>query len=174
MTAAAEGFARATFAPWGLPEHLLQPGLIVKLTTALVALLAAACSKADTGAPDIRIDDAWARATVPGKKATAAYFTISNRGSADDVLISVSSSRASADVHSTSMDGGIMRMRKLDRLPLPANETVKLEPGGTHVMLTGLSEPALAGGQIDLILRFEKSQERKVAADVRDSSGEHK
>ena len=109
---------------------------------------------------------------MPGKKATAAYLTISNRGSADDALIAVSSS-GPADVHSTSMEGGIMRMRKLDRLPLPAGGTVKLEPGGTHVMLTGLSEPALAGGRIELILRFEKSQARKVAADVRDSSGEH-
>lgn len=146
----------------------------MKPTTALLALLAAACGQPETGAPDIRIDDAWARATVPGKKATAAYLTISNRGSGDDSLIAVSSSSGAADVHSTSMEGGIMRMRKLDRLPLPAGGIVKLEPGGTHVMLTGLSEPALAGARIELILRFEKPPERKVTADVRDSSGEHK
>lgn len=145
----------------------------MKPTTALLGLVATACGRPENRAPEIRIEDAWARTTVPGKNATAAYFIISNRGSADDALISISSGSASADVHSTSMDGGIIRMRKLDRLPLPAKQTVKLEPGGTHVMLTGRSEPALAGGQIDLMLRFEKSQERKVAADVRHLSGEH-
>jgi copper(I)-binding protein len=66
------------------------------------------------------------------------------------------------------MAGGIMRMRKLHRLPLPARAPVKLEPGGTHVMLTGLREPLVAGGNIELRLRFEKSGERTVAVRVGD------
>lgn len=141
----------------------------MKPMPALLALLTVACGQSETGAADIRIDDAWARATVPGKTATAAYLTISNRGSADDDLIAVGSSSGPADVHSTSMEGGIMRMRKLDRVPLPAGGTVKLGPGGTHVMLTRLNAAALAGGQIELVLRFEKSPVRKVTADVRGS-----
>ena len=73
--------------------------------------------------PDIGVADAWARATLPGKPASAAYLTISNRGGADDALVGVTSSSGTADIHSTSMDGGIMRMRKLDRLPIPAGAT---------------------------------------------------
>ncbi len=138
---------------------------------AALALFLAACGPKGSGATEIRVADAWARATAPDKKATAAYFTIANSGGAHDALVAVASSIGPAEVHSTSMDGGIMRMRKLDRLAIPKGATVKLEPGGTHVMLTGLVEPVKVGGNVDLTLRFEKSGERKVAAAVRDSSG---
>ena len=139
----------------------------------LLALVLLSCSPKPTESPDLRVDGAWARATLPGKPASAAYFTISNRGGADDALIAVTSSSGIAEVHSTSMDEGIMRMRKLDGLPIPAGATVKLEPGGTHVMLTGLREPLLAGKQIQLMLRFTSSPPRTVAAEIRASSGDH-
>ena len=64
-----------------------------------------------------------------------------------------------------------MRMRKLDSLPIPGGSTVKLEPGGTHVMLTELGEPLVAGQRIELTLRFADSPQRTVAAEIR---GEHK
>ena len=139
----------------------------------LLALALASCSPATPQTPEIDVADSWARATLPGKPSSAAYFTIDNNGAADDALIGVASSTGSAEVHSTSMDGGIMRMRKLDRLPIPAGETVKLEPGGTHVMLTDLREPLAAGGQLELNLRFEKSGTRTVAAQIRGGSGDH-
>jgi len=143
----------------------------VKPGSALLALLLAACGPAQGGAPDIELADAWARATAPGKSASAAYLTISNRGTADDALIGVTSSAGSAQVHSTSMDGGIMRMREVKRLAIPAGESVKLEPGGTHIMLARLSGPLAGGAKVELRLRFEKSGERTVAAAVRDASG---
>ncbi len=133
----------------------------------LLALALLSCSPAPSS-PDIQPTDAWARATVPGKTATAAYLTIHNRGRAGDHLVGITSSAGRAEVHSTSMAGGIMRMRKLHRLVVPAGATVKLEPGGTHVMLTGLREPLVAGGNIELRLRFEKSGERTVAVRVGD------
>ncbi len=60
-----------------------------------------------------------------------------------------------------------MRMRPLDALEIPANTTLKLEPGGTHVMLTGLEQPLEAGSELPLTLRFERSGERQVNAEVR-------
>ena len=145
----------------------------MKPTLSLLALALLSCSPAAPEEPRIAVADAWARATLAGKPSSAAYFTVSNTGGAQDTLIAVTSSSGTAEVHSTSMDGGIMRMRKLDRVPLPAGETVKLEPGGTHVMLTGLTEPLAAGQKVELTLRFEKSQEQTVAAEIRDASGDH-
>lgn len=145
----------------------------VKPIVPLLAMALLSCSPEATESPDVGVDDAWARATLPGKPASAAYLTISNRGGADDALIGVSSSSGTAEVHSTSMDGGIMRMRKLQRLPIPAGTTVKLEPRGAHVMLTGLREPLLAGKHIQLTLRFTSSPPRTAAAEIRASSGDH-
>ena len=144
----------------------------MKPSITLLALALFSCSPAAPQEPAIDVDGAWARPTLPGKSTSAAYFTISNRGGSDDTLLAVTSSSGTAEVHSMSTDGGIMRMRKLDRLPLPAGSTVKLEPGGTHVMLTGLDEPLVEGQRIELSLRFGKSPRRTVAAEVRNSSGD--
>ncbi|MBA2770643.1 MAG: copper chaperone PCu(A)C [Sphingomonas sp.] len=138
----------------------------------LLALALLSCSQT-TRPPDVEVTGAWARATMPGRTTTAAYFTISNRGGGDDALLSVTATSGFAQLHSTSMDRGIMRMRSVERLPIAAGEMVKLEPGGTHLMLTELRMPLVPGRRIELSLRFEKSGERKVAAEVRDSLGEH-
>ena len=136
----------------------------------LAALLLASCN-AERRAPQIAIEDAWARATVAQQPSSAAYFTIVNSGG-DDRLVSVSSPAAEASLHSTTMDQGVMRMRPLDALDVPANAAVKLEPGATHVMLTGLDRPLQAGATIPLQLRFERSGERQVELGVLSASGE--
>lgn len=135
----------------------------------MAALLLASCG--GQSAPELDVSDAWARSTLAGKNSTAAYLTITNRGGADDALVAVRSGAGSASLHSTSTADGIMRMRELDRLPIPAGETVKLEPGGTHVMIAGLEAPVRAGDTVDLSLQFEKSGEREVRAQVRSPSG---
>jgi copper(I)-binding protein len=140
----------------------------LKTIAALGLLMLASCSA--SAPPAISIDDAWARATVPGQMSSAAYFTVRNTGGAD-TLLSVSSPSANASMHSTSTDNGVMRMRPLASLEVPASATVALKPGGTHVMLTGLKAPLEAGSTIVLDLRFEKSGERQVTANVRPADG---
>lgn len=167
----AGNFVNPHFCAMGRSQLPSEPGIEVTRMIAALALFVAACGPTTSGPPDIRIADAWARAAAADKTVTAAYFDIANGGDTDDALVAVTSRTGPAEVHSTSMDGGIMRMRKLDRLAIPANSTVKLEPGGTHLMLTGLAQPLAAGGKVDLTLRFEKSGERKVVAAVRSPSG---
>ena len=134
------------------------------LAAALTALLLASCGSEP--APQITVEDAWARAAAPGRASAAAYFTIANTGGGDR-LVAVSTPVGTASIHSTSMDGGVMRMRPLDFLDVPAGGTVRLEPGGTHVMLTGLREPLTAGSSLPLTLRFERSGERRLSLEVR-------
>ncbi len=135
-------------------------------TSALaLGLLLASCRAAEK-APAISIDDAWARASVGPQLSSAAYFTIRNDGGAD-ALLAVTSPVADASLHSTSMDNGVMRMRPLDRLDIPANGIVQLKPGGTHVMLMGMRAPLVAGSTIQLELKFEHSGDKHVTAAVK-------
>ena len=130
----------------------------LRLGAGVAALLLAACSPSANAPPDIEVSDAWGRATVAGQTATAAYATIANRGAGADRLLAVTSPAAAASLHSSSTIGGVARMRPLtDGLAVPAGATVKLEPAGAHVMLTGLARPLAAGDRIALTLRFERS-----------------
>jgi hypothetical protein len=129
------------------------------------ALLLASCKPA-SAPPAVSVDGAWARATVTGQTGSAAYFTIRNAGG-EDKLLAVTSPAADASLHSTSMDNGVMRMRPLASIEIPANGSIELKPGGTHVMLMGLKRPLAAGTTLELDLKFERSGERKVTAEVR-------
>ena len=103
------------------------------------------------GTEDVAVSGAWARATVPGQPVAAAYLDISSRQGA--TLIAVRSGAAGAvQVHSMRDDGGVMRMRELKRLELPAGQTVRLAPSGTHLMLLGLKAPLRSGDSITLDL----------------------
>ena len=91
---------------------------------AAAALLLMSCNQASEP-PAITVYDAWARATAPGQTSSALYFTIRNEGGADR-LLTVSTAAGTATLHSTSMDGGIMRMRALDGVDVAAHSNVTL------------------------------------------------
>lgn len=132
---------------------------------AAAALLLMSCNQASEP-PAITVYDAWARATAPGQTSSALYFTIRNEGGADR-LLTVSTAAGAATLHSTSMDGGIMRMRALDGVDVAAHSNVTLKPGAVHVMVTGLKQPLGKGSLIPVRLTFAKSGEIKLGAAVR-------
>jgi copper(I)-binding protein len=143
----------------------------VRTAAALAALLLASCNAQTATAPSISVDNAWVRATLPGQTSSAAYFVIANAGGAD-ALVSVTSPAGDASLHSSSMEGGVMRMRPLERLEVPASSTVSLSPGGTHLMLMGLKAPLADGSSVPLELSFAKSGKKQVVATVRAAGGE--
>ncbi len=113
--------------------------LAATLSCGLAALLpAAGCAPASN--PDIEVTDARIRAPLPGRDMTAGYFTLRNDRDAALVLTGVTSPAARAvEMHETSSDGGMMKMRRLDEVVVGAGETVRFEPGGRHLMLFGVS-----------------------------------
>ena len=137
--------------------------MILKSIIFAICLLVAGAAMAQTGEIDVK--DAWARAT-PGKAENgAAYVTIVSPTA--DRLVSVSSPVAKkAGLHTMTMDGGVMKMRPLAGVDVPANEPVTLKPGGMHIMLQGLSEPLQAGKSFPLTLTFEKAGQREVEVAV--------
>lgn len=105
---------------------------------------------------NIEVVHPWARPSTV--KTGATYFQLINKGKSDDALMEVKGDVADKiEVHTMTMDNNIMRMRKVDRLALPAGKTVAIEPGGLHIMLIGLKKPLVVGEKFPLHLVFEKA-----------------
>jgi len=108
-----------------------------------------------TQAADLKIEDAMARAVPPTAKMSAAFMTLTNNADTDLAVVSAESSVAKAvELHNNTMTDGKMKMRQVNQIDLPANQTTELKPGGQHVMLIGLNKALVEGETIDLTLNF--------------------
>ncbi len=142
-------------------------------TSLLVALAAASAFSAGAAQPaktgSIAIEQAWTRATPPNAPVAGGFITIRNNGNRGDRLVSVTSpDAASVEIHQMTMDGGVMRMRKLaDGLPIDANAVVMLKPGSYHLMFIGPKKPFAQGGTVTATLRFEHAGTRTIKFEVR-------
>lgn len=109
-------------------------------------------------AADIKISDAMVRAVPPTSTNTAAFFTLENTGNTAVRLINADSSIAErVEIHGHRHEGHKMVMFKMDDLDLPAGKPVKLESGGTHIMIMGLKRSLDEGDKIPLTLHFSDS-----------------
>ena len=119
----------------------------------------------------IKVLNPWARATVPGQTVGGVYMEIIARENLR--LVSVKSPAAeTAQVHQMKMENGMMRMRAVPFLELPAGKPVRLDPGGYHVMLFDLKHSLVTGQKLKLELTFEDAAKRRhrvpVEAMIRD------
>lgn len=126
------------------------------LKLSLAALLLAAAGAAHAG--DISIEKPWSRATPSGAPVGAGYVTLKNTGSAADKLVSATADVAGkVEIHEMSMDNGVMKMRAVNGLEIPAGKSVELKPGGYHIMFMQLKQPLKAGDAVKGVLTFEKA-----------------
>lgn len=114
----------------------------------------------------VKVDDPWVRATVAPQKATGAFMQITSAKAAKVVAVS-SPVAAMVEIHEMKMDDGVMRMRAVDALPLPAGQAVALKPGSYHVMLMGLKQPIKAGETVPLTLTVEAEGGQRSAVEVK-------
>ena len=136
------------------------------------AVLALALATGLAHAADLKINDPWARATVPSQRTGGAYLTIDNPGAADRLVGAASAAADHVELHSMSMQGDVMRMRQVDAIDVPAGKSVELKPGGLHLMLVGLKAPLRDGDTITVDLRFEKAGTVTVPVQVRAAAGD--
>jgi copper(I)-binding protein len=128
----------------------------------LVCTLAAAAQP-----PALSAQDAWIRAT-PGSDVAAAYLTLHNSGTQPVVVVGVTSPRAAhVMIHQTTLANGQSAMRPHETLRIGGGETVRLAPGGLHIMLTALGRPLSAGDEVPLELRLQGGGTLLVTARVR-------
>jgi len=148
---------------------------------ALAGLLLAGCGDRDAAsvsepvaAGSIAVEGAWARPSRPMPQGegdvTAAYMAIRNNASeAGERLLGVrlDGRTGTVEMHRSQEIDGVMRMRRVDAITVPAGGTVRLEPGGYHLMLYGLSEPLEPGEELSLVLEFERQGSVPVRAAAR-------
>ena len=137
-------------------------------TAFAIALLAAPARAQEVKAGDLVITQAWSRATPSGAKIAGGYLTIENKGAASDRLIGGSGDIAGkVEVHEMAMNNGVMTMRPLDKgLTIEPGKTVKLAPGGYHLMIMDLKGPFKQGEKVPLTLEFEKAGKVTLSLDV--------
>jgi periplasmic copper chaperone A len=134
----------------------------------LAGLFVASARTEEIKAGDLVITQAWSRATPGGATIAGGYLTIENKGAAPDRLIGGSADVSDkVQVHEMSMNNGVMTMRQLDKgLAIEPGKTVKLAPGGYHLMMLDLKSPLKQGDKVPVTLEFEKAGKVKLSLDV--------
>lgn len=150
-----------------------KQGFAKSLSLGILVLLCAGGSWAQS----VEVKDAWVRGTVPAQKATGAFMDITGKSAAR--LVAVESNVAGVvEIHNMTMKDGVMRMFPVDGIDVPAGKTVKLAPGGYHVMLMSLKQQMKVGERIPLKLTFELADKKRetveLSVEVRDIKGQKK
>ena len=143
---------------------------LTTLTGLVLALAGLAAQAHEYKLGNIAIVHPYTLSTVGDLGTAAVYMAFKNNGAADRLLSATAAAASSVEIHNMNMDGGVMRMRKLDGVDLPAGGTVALAPGGLHMMLFGLKAPLRAGASFPLELRFEKAGQILVQVNVEANS----
>jgi len=144
-------------------------GIWARAALAAFGVLLAAAAQAQPAS----VKDAWVRAPAPGQKVAGVYMEIVSR--TNTALVAVASPVAArAELHSMALEDGVMKMRPLERIELPAGTAVKLAPGGLHVMLIDLKQPLQRGEKVPLtltVLQFDSGSRSvfTIRAEVRDA-----
>jgi hypothetical protein len=104
----------------------------------------------------VSVDRPWSRATPPGAKIGVGFMQLRNAGSAAERIVRASSPLAAkVEMHVTTREGDVMKMREVTSFEIPARGTFELKPGGAHLMLTGLRKPLQKGDRVPLTLKLE-------------------
>ena len=153
-----------------------RSGAAARLLGCFVAcVLSAAATARHYTLGDLSIHRPWSRELPPVAANGAAYFRVENGGSDAVRIVSVSSPVADrAELHAHEMDGGVMKMRHLHAVGVPAGETVSFEPGGMHVMLIGLKQALVDGGSFPLVVEFDGAGTIEVTVEItREGPADH-
>ena len=128
-------------------------------TPARAAVVAAASEQ------QLQVRDPWIRATVAGQKATGAFMVL--QPSQPLVLVGARSPLTPVvEVHEMAVVDGVMKMRRIPQLALPAGAATGLKPGGYHIMLMNLPQQVKAGDDIPLALVFEDKDGKRTTVNV--------
>jgi periplasmic copper chaperone A len=132
----------------------------VGLAAALLISLAGH-AEGNANAEGIEVSGAWTRATAPGQEQAGVDLSITSKQAA--ALVGVSSPAAgSAELHSMTDEDGMMRMREVKSIELPAGKRVDLGASGYHLMLNELKAPLKEGDSVPLVLSIKVGAQQAV------------
>ncbi len=133
--------------------RLTVRGLLVAVGLAIAPLLFVPAAQAQT---TVSVDNAWSRAQIAGRHG-AIFLTLTGREGGDRLIGASSPVATKVELHETVMEEGVMKMREVQGLPIPAGAVVTLQPGGLHIMLMNLKQPLKEADSVELTLVFEKA-----------------
>jgi periplasmic copper chaperone A len=105
-------------------------------------------------ADGVTVQQAWARASAGAATTGAAYVTLMGADQPDGLVGASTPVAATTEVHETTNDNGVMKMRPVGTIPIAPHQMVTLSPGGYHIMMMGLKQKLLAGESFPLTLTF--------------------
>jgi copper(I)-binding protein len=147
-----------------------QMKMLIRFFAGSIALLTGFA----VGAQNVEVKEAWIRGTVPAQKATGAFMEITGK-TAMRLIAAESAAASVVEIHQMTMQNGVMKMFAVDSVDVPAGKTLKLAPGGYHVMMMGLKQQMKPGERVPLKLTFEYADKKRESLElsvvVRDIAG---
>jgi len=155
---------------------VIQRRLMPLFVFLLVAVISAPVIAHEQSAGQLELKHLWVK-QVPGARNGAMFVEITNQGNTDDRLIAVRTDMAKkAQLHTQVIEDGIARMRRVEGIDIPAGGTVRLEPGGMHIMLLGIQGMQMDGAMVPVTLVFEGAGDISLTAAIEgmmQGAGEH-
>ncbi len=123
-------------------------------------------------ADDITVSAPFAREVPPGAPASASFMTLENASDQAIKIISAESAVSKVvELHTHTNDNGVMRMRQIPFIEVPASGKTELKPGGLHIMLIGPHQPLKKGQEVKVTLKFEDGSSKEVSMPVKSIMG---
>jgi len=140
---------------------------------ALGALTALSSMQALAAQADhITVENPFAREVPPGAPASASFMKLSNNSGEDINIVEANSTISKVvELHTHTNDDGVMRMRKIPQITVPANGMTMLKPGGLHIMLIGPHQPLKMGQTVKVNLKFADGSSKEVSMPVKSLKG---
>ncbi|GAD79676.1 copper chaperone PCu(A)C [Vibrio ezurae] len=138
--------------------------MIARISTFILLLLSPLVYAHNT----ITVSDAYVKEIPPTSTTSAIFLTIDNPTSEDRALVSASTPAAKVtELHTHAMVDGVMKMRQLERIQLPAKTETVLKPHSLHIMLFNITEPLKEGTVIPLTLTFDSGRTLNLSVPVK-------
>ena len=119
----------------------------------------------------ISIENAYIKIVPAVSPNSVAFLSVKNGTNKEVKLVKVESDVSnSVEMHNMTMDAGVMKMRQIDSILIPANSSVELKPGGFHIMLIGLKSALKKEDKKAFTFYFDNGQKEKMELLVKDVS----
>lgn len=120
------------------------------------------------------IEQGYIRETIPGTTISAAYLTLNNTSNKDITLIGITSEVSEhIELHNHEMNNGLMQMRQVNHIVIPANEQVVLQPSGLHIMIFNLEKGLKSNEKVNVNLQFLHAKSKEIVLPVRSIKAQH-
>jgi periplasmic copper chaperone A len=118
----------------------------------LACAMLSACSQSEP----VKVSAPWAYATAFGASVAAVYLDLTV-AQADTLLSATTPVADQIEMHTSSEENGMMKMRQLERVSLEGGKPFSFAPGGAHFMLMGLRQPLVAGMRFPMTMTLERA-----------------